>query len=162
MRVYRIEACQRLATTPDEAWDFFSNPDNLREITPPDLDFRISVPLPDTIRPGLMVAYTIRPFLGRQVGWLTEITAVDVPRYFVDEQRIGPFSLWHHEHSLGPIKGGTEVRDLVTYGMRGEPITRPIHRTLVQPRLRKIFTYRRHVLARRFGSLPGESSLVLR
>lgn len=161
MQTHRIAATQRLAVPQDEAWAFFSDPENLREITPPDLDFQVRVPLPPAIHQGLIVAYTIRPFLGRTVGWLTEITTVDEPRYFVDEQRMGPFALWHHQHTLTAVDSGTEVRDLVTYAMRGDPVSRPLHGPVVQPRLRQIFAYRRHALARRFGELPGDRDLSL-
>jgi ligand-binding SRPBCC domain-containing protein len=83
---------------------------------PPTLNFVIKRALPPQVYPGLMIEYTVSPLLGIPLTWLTEIVQVDAPHRFVDEQRVGPYRLWHHKHSFRALPGGgTEVHDLVTY-----------------------------------------------
>lgn len=156
MERHRIAATQTLPIPVEEAWAFFSDPGNLSLITPPDLDFRVETPLPDAAYAGLMIDYSIRPLFGLRVGWRTEITCVDPPDGFADDQRRGPFALWHHEHRFRAREGGTVVEDLVTYGMRWDPFTRSIERVLVRPRLRAIFGFRQRRLRERFGQI-GEA-----
>ena len=91
MAIYQINERLELAASVDEAWDFISSPANLKKITPPYMGFEISTPgLPEKIYPGLMISYKVRPVLGIPMTWLTEITHVSEPYYFVDEQRVGP------------------------------------------------------------------------
>jgi ligand-binding SRPBCC domain-containing protein len=96
----------------------------------------------------------VRPVLGVPVTWVTEMTHVDEPNLFVDEQRFGPYRFWHHQHLFREIEGGVEMRDLVHYALA--PGGGPIRRFLVAPRLREIFAYRSQVLRRTFGAWPGE------
>ena len=155
MRVYRLEARQTVPIDPGAAWDFFSTPVNLAELTPPDLDFRITSTPPAAIYPGLFLHYQVTPLFGIPVGWITEITQADPPRRFVDEQRTGPYKLWHHEHEFIPVSGGTEMRDRVHYALPLDPLSRPLHDPLVRPRLLDIFRFRRRALRRRFGAPPS-------
>ena len=100
----------------EDCWRFFSDPRNLKKITPPAMNFVIKSALPPAVYPGLMIEYTVAPLLGIPLTWLTEIVQVDAPHRFVDEQRVGPYRIWHHEHFFRALpEGGTEVRDLVTY-----------------------------------------------
>jgi ligand-binding SRPBCC domain-containing protein len=112
--------------------------------------FEVTSELPQRISPGLMITYRVRPLLGLGVEWVTEITHVEEGVRFIDEQRLGPYRLWHHEHSLRAATGGTEVHDLVRYALpfgRAGELAHP----LVQRRLKQIFNYRSAVLARTFG-----------
>ncbi len=154
MPIYRLHVAQHLAVPPDEAWRFFSHPGNLALITPPDMRFELTSEPPEAVYPGLILTYRLRPLLGLPATWVTEITHVEPGRRFVDEQRIGPYRLWHHEHTFAAIEGGTAVTDDVWYALPFGPIGGLAHRLLVRHRLRTIFAFRRQVLADRFGQLP--------
>lgn len=151
MKLHRLETVQRLPVTPQEAWDFFSDASNLARITPPSLGFEVTSPLPPRMYAGMIVTYRVRPLLGVPVRWVTEITHVDEPRLFVDEQRFGPYRFWHHQHLFAPVDGGVEMTDIVHYAL--PPGAGPLRGLLVAPRLKEIFDHRRRVLAERFGTL---------
>lgn len=155
MAIHRIRAAQHLAVTPEEAWAFFSDPRNLAVITPPDMHFVLTCTPPEVVYPGLMLSYRLRPLLGIPSTWVTEITQVEERRRFVDEQRIGPYRLWHHEHTFEAVPGGTAVTDDVWYALPFGPLGALTHRAFVRRRLRDIFAFRRGVLADRFGQLPS-------
>lgn len=141
--VHTIHSSQILRSSMERAWDFFSDPRNLAKITPPELDFKILTELPDRIHPGMMIEYRVRPLLGIPVRWLTEITHVEPGKYFVDEQRIGPYRIWHHEHHFRQLDDGQiEMTDRVTYVLPFSPLSDLIHPFLVRPQLAKIFAYR--------------------
>jgi ligand-binding SRPBCC domain-containing protein len=154
MAIYQIREEVELAASMDEAWDFISSPENLKEITPDYMGFVISTPgLPGKIYPGLMISYKVRPLLGIPMTWLTEITHVVEPYYFVDEQRKGPYALWHHEHRLAPTDKGVLMTDLVTYRLPAGPLGTLAHSLFVRKQLKGIFHYREQALDRRFGLL---------
>lgn len=149
MKVHRLETTQQLAASPEEAWAFFSDPGNLALITPPSLGFRVTSPLPEKMYPGMIVTYTLSPFPLLRISWVTEITHMEEPRYFVDEQRFGPYRFWHHRHLFRETAGGVEMTDIVTYalpfGIFGE-----VAAGLVAARLREIFDFRREFLERKW------------
>ena len=151
MTVHRLETRQTFPVSLAEAWDFFSDPRNLPLITPPWLRLRITCDLPDHMHPGLIISYTVRPVGDLTLSWLTEITHLVEGELFVDEQRVGPYKLWHHQHHFTAVAGGTEVRDVVHYALGFGPIGDLVASRLVQPRLRQVFDYRRDVLTRRLG-----------
>ncbi len=151
MKLHRMEATQRLPIGITEAWEFFSDPSNLARITPPDMGFEITSGPAAQMHAGMIVTYRVRPLAGIPVTWVTEITHVDRPRFFVDEQRFGPYRFWHHQHHFREVTGGVEVRDLVHYALPpGGGLLRSV---LVAPRLGSIFEHRRRVLEARFGTL---------
>ncbi len=116
------------------------------------MGFEITTPgLPEKIYPGLMISYKVRPVLGIKMNWLTEITQVQEPYYFVDEQRAGPYALWHHEHRLKAIEKGVLMTDLVTYRLPAGPLGTLAHSLFVQKQLKGIFQYRELALEKRFG-----------
>ena len=152
MATYQIFEELELAASLDEAWDFISSPANLKEITPDYMGFEISSShLPEKIYPGLMISYHVRPVLGIKMAWLTEITQVREPNYFVDEQRAGPYALWHHEHRLSATEKGVLSTDLVTYRLPAGPLGDLVHRVFVKKQLEEIFRYREIALEKRFG-----------
>lgn len=127
----------------EECWSFFSDPANLARITPPSLDFEIVSDLPREIHPGLMIEYRVRPIFGIRMAWLTEITQVERPLRFVDEQRVGPYRIWHHEHRFREVEDGrTEMCDIVHYVLPFSPFSELAHSWLVAPELRRIFDFR--------------------
>lgn len=152
MAIYQIKEEIEVAASLEEAWEFISSPVNLKEITPPYMGFEIKTPgLPEKIYPGLMISYEVRPVLGIKMNWLTEITHVREPFYFVDEQRAGPYSLWHHEHSLSRTDKGVLMTDLVTYRLPAGPLGDLAHGAFVRKQLEEIFRYRETALLERFG-----------
>jgi len=154
MAIYQIKEDLEVAASLKDVWDFISSPSNLKEITPDYMGFEITTPgLPEKIYPGLMISYKVRPVLGIKMNWLTEITQVHEPHYFVDEQRAGPYALWHHEHKLKATKNGVLMSDLVTYRLPAGPLGSLAHGLFVQKQLRGIFQYRELALEKRFGRI---------
>ncbi|MDA0350983.1 MAG: SRPBCC family protein [Chloroflexi bacterium] len=151
MGLHRFETVQTLPVGLAAAWDFFSDPKNLAVITPPEMSFEVTSPLPERVYAGLMVTYRVRPLLRIPVQWVTEITHVDEGRYFVDEQRLGPYRVWHHEHHFSEVAGGIEMRDIVHYAVPLGPLGDVLDRLVIGKRVEEIFAFRRRVLERRFG-----------
>jgi len=145
MKLYELRQEQLLPISLRETWEFFSTPENLPLITPPDLGFRIISELPPRIHAGMLVTYTVTPFLGIPVKWVTEITHAEEPHFFVDEQRFGPYRFWHHQHHFRETAAGTEMLDLVHYGLPYGLFGRLLN-PLVAGRLAEIFAYRRMAL----------------
>ncbi len=152
MPIYTLERRQTVRASLQRCWDFFSDPRNLARITPPELGFEIIGDLPAAISPGLMIEYRVRPLLGLPMTWLTEITHAEPPVRFVDEQRVGPYRIWHHEHSFRDLGDGhVELHDLVHYQLPAGPLGALVHPWLVRPQLRRIFSHREKVVAEMFG-----------
>jgi ligand-binding SRPBCC domain-containing protein len=149
MAVHQLKKELELTVGLEEAWDFLSNPYNLQEITPDYMGFEIrTAGLPEKVYPGLMISYWVRPLLGLKMNWLTEITHVREPHYFVDEQRAGPYALWHHEHHLTPSKVGVVMTDLITYKLPAGPLGDLAHSLFVKKQLENIFQYRELALGK--------------
>jgi ligand-binding SRPBCC domain-containing protein len=141
--IYTLRRSKIVPMSIDRCWSFFSDPRNLAKITPPSLGFRVESELPEEIHPGLMIRYTVSSLFNNPMSWLTEITHVQKPGYFVDEQRVGPYRIWHHEHFFRAIgTGSTEVRDLVHYGPPFGPLGAALNRFLIRPQLERIFDFR--------------------
>ena len=126
----------------DQAWEFFSNPRNLNEITPEDMVFKITSNPPAEMYPGLFITKKISPILNIQFDWCTEITHVSDKRYFVDEQRKGPYSIWHHEHHFKAVDGGVLMTDILHYDIGKGPLGWIAGKLFVHNRVNQIFTYR--------------------
>ncbi|MBM3280160.1 MAG: SRPBCC family protein [Candidatus Handelsmanbacteria bacterium] len=154
MAFHVLDQTQRLALAPAAAWRFFTDPANLALITPPYLGFVITGGAEQPVYAGQIITYKVSPLLGIPLTWMTEITQVREGAYFIDEQRLGPYALWHHQHHFRAVTGGVEMRDLVHYRLRGGPWGRLVHRLAVRRQLEGIFRFRRQVLAQRFGELP--------
>lgn len=153
MRLYRLQFKLNLPLSIEETWDFFSSPYNLAKITPPSMGFEVTSEVAEKMYAGMIITYRIKPLLGIPASWVTEITHVNAPFYFVDEQRFGPYRFWHHEHHFNEAPGGIEMVDLLHYGLPFGIIGQAVNGILVQNRIREIFTYRRRVLMERFGQV---------
>jgi ligand-binding SRPBCC domain-containing protein len=153
MKIYTLERTQKVPIGIEEAWQFFSDPHNLARITPPSMGFEVTSPVPSRMYAGMIVTYRVRPLLRVAVDWVTEITHVDEPYFFVDEQRFGPYRFWHHQHRFEEVPGGTATHDVVNYALPLDPAGRAVQRWMVEPRLREIFEFRRVTLERMFGRL---------
>lgn len=152
MPVHTLLTRKVLKLRRQQAWDFFSNPRNLPRITPPGLGFQILTPdLPAEVYPGLMIAYRVRPLAGIPMTWLTEITQVHPGESFVDEQRVGPYAVWHHEHRFRELGDGRiEMEDRVTYVLPMGWLGNLVHPWLVRPQLDRIFAFREAALQELF------------
>jgi ligand-binding SRPBCC domain-containing protein len=143
MAIHTLERTQTIRCTLEECWKFFSDPRNLARITPPELGFEVISTLPERMHAGLMIEYRVRPLFGVPMTWLTEITHVDEPHAFVDEQRIGPYKIWHHEHRfLDGGNGTVTMLDKVTYVLPFALFGEIAHPLLVAPQLERIFEFR--------------------
>jgi len=158
VKINFLEQTQDLPISLEEAWDFFSTPRNLDEITPSDLGFKIQH-LPDEFMyQGQIITYRVMIFPGIWMPWVTEIKAVEAQKQFVDEQRFGPYSLWHHLHRFQKIEGGVRMLDRVHYAVGlGSiplgPIGAIVNKLIVRPKLERIFKYRKEIIAKRFGTI---------
>jgi ligand-binding SRPBCC domain-containing protein len=148
MKHLQIE--QFLPISLEDAWDFFSSPQNLNRITPGDMHFKILNEVPEKVYPGAMIIYAISPFLNIHFKWVTEITAVKHLEYFVDEQRKGPYRIWHHEHHFKETDGGVLMTDKLYYDI-GKSIFGWIAGNLfVHKKVNAIFKYRSQQLEKLF------------
>lgn len=150
-QIYQLSSKINLPISVNEAWDFLSNPDNLKIITPDYMGFNIISAGGGEMFPGQIISYKVSPLLGLKLNWVTEITYVDDKVYFVDEQRIGPYALWHHKHFVKEIDGGTEMIDIVHYQLPFPIVANRFHGLLVKPKLKEIFKYRTNKLVELFG-----------
>lgn len=152
MKIYTLERTEFLPVSLETAWNFFSNPNNLPRITPPELNLSITSETEEKIYPGMIITYTVTPLPFIKTGWTTEITQVDPPRYFVDEQRFGPYKFWHHKHFFTEVGEQTQVQNLVHYSLPFGPIGRLANLLSVSKKLDFIFDYRSTRLRKIFGN----------
>jgi len=152
MAVYEIREKQALPVSLDEAWAFFSHPENLAEMTPEYLNLKFTNSLfRDEMYAGQVITYTVKPVLGIPMFWMTEITHVQDKKYFVDEQRFGPYSLWHHQHHFREIPGGVEMTDLVHYKLPLGFLGNIANSLFVKAQLEGIFKFRYNKVEELFG-----------
>lgn len=157
MTVHVLHRIQDLPISIQDAWSFFVNPYNLAGITPSDLGFKVLSDPPPEAYPGLIIRYTVRPLGPFAVSWVSEISQVSAPHFFVDEQRAGPYRFWHHQHVLSEVPGGVRVEDTVHYQLPFGLLGDLVHALIVRRRLNEIFDYRACVLRDRFGVIEGEA-----
>lgn len=143
----------------EEAWDFFSSPKNLAKITPPHMKFEIKyISGEEMMYAGQIIRYKLYPVPGIPVSWTTEITHVDEPNFFVDEQRFGPYALWHHQHRFKPVPGGIEMEDEVNYAIPFGVLGRLAQWLFVGKQVENIFDYRFKVLEQLFGKFAAKAA----
>ena len=152
MKIYTLHKKQKLPISVEEAWTFLSSPANLKVITPDYMGFNILSGADKPMFPGQIIQYIVTPVLGIKTKWVTEITHVKDREYFVDEQRFGPYALWHHKHFIKAIEGGVEMEDIIDYKLPMGILGQLVHPFLVQPKLDEIFNYRTKKLEALFGT----------
>jgi ligand-binding SRPBCC domain-containing protein len=152
MKVYTKKTEQLVAASLEACWTFFSNPKNLQKITPSNMGFEITDFDQKTMYPGQIIQYKVSPLFGIKLSWMTVITAVEEGRYFVDEQRFGPYSLWHHKHFFEETDNGVVMTDLIHYALPFGILGRLIHFFVVKNKLKDIFDYRRVKIDELFNS----------
>ena len=152
MASHTIKTIQKIPASIDQVWDFFSNPSNLKTITHAHLNFRvISRHHGDHIYPGQIIEYKVSPFFKLPLYWMTEITAVEDKKFFIDEQRHGPYKMWHHQHHFKEISGGVEMTDIVHYKNPFWIIGKLANVLFVKKQLKTIFEYRFKITEEVFG-----------
>ncbi len=149
--MYQIKRTQFIPTSIDTCWDFFSSPNNLSVITPEYMRFNVLTDVPTKMYEGLMIAYKVSPVLGIPLNWVTEIKYVHDLQFFVDEQRTGPYKMWHHEHHFKVVEGGVEMTDIVSYELPLGFLGRFAHWLFVRKQLEGIFEYRFKKVTEIFG-----------
>lgn len=152
--MHSLKTIQRIPIDIDTAWNFFSQPANLAKITPDNLGFDIiSQHHGDTMYAGQIIEYKVKPVLNIPLYWMTEITHVADKQFFVDEQRFGPYKLWHHQHHFKAIDGGVEMTDIVHYALPMGILGKIAHTLFVQKQLNDIFDYRYKKVEELFGKM---------
>ena len=151
MKIYQYNSKQKLPISVDEAWNLLSNPNNLQKLTPSYLGMITISGAERPLYAGQFIQYLVTPFLGIKTKWVTEITNVVDKVYFVDEQRFGPYALWHHTHFINEIEGGVEMEDIINYKVPFGILGQLVHPFLVKPKLNEIFEFRRKALIEMFG-----------
>lgn len=156
MAAHSIKTVQKIPATLQQCWDFFSDPANLQAITPGDMGFRvISRHHGETMYAGQIIEYRVKPLFGIPVYWMTEITRIKDREYFIDEQRFGPYRLWHHQHHFKEITGGVEMTDIVHYKNPLWLAGKIANSLFVRKKLRQIFSYCFQKVEELFGKWPG-------
>jgi ligand-binding SRPBCC domain-containing protein len=142
----KLKQEQFLPISLDEAWKFFATPKNLNEVTPDDMVFEIISELPETMYAGLLINYRLKPMLNIPINWCTEITHIKEKEYFVDEQRKGPYRIWHHEHHFKAVNGGVLMTDILHYDIGKWIVGRIAGKLFVDKKVKGIFEYRNRTL----------------
>ena len=152
MPVYTLQKTQLIPCSTDQLWDFIASPQNLRRITPPYMGFDVlSGNLPKKMYAGMIIAYRVSPLMGIKTTWVTEITHVADLKYFVDEQRVGPYKMWHHQHWIEPVEGGVLMTDIIDYQPPFGFLGAIGNRLIIRNKLEEIFSYRKEKLEQSFG-----------
>ena len=153
MKIFRLEKSINLPITIEECWEFFSNPNNLKVITTKYMGFDI-LDLENTkMYAGQIIKYNVSPLFGLNMKWVTEITHVKKNKFFVDEQRFGPYKFWHHKHKFEIIDGGIKAIDILDYALPLGIVGEFFHPFFIKPKLEEIFKYREKKLIEIFGKL---------
>ena len=152
MKLYRLDRKQYLPISIETAWNFFSNPHNLQQITPAWLDFKIINTVPEKMHPGMIISYRLKTIFRMPTAWITEITHVHQPVLFVDEMRSGPYRFWHHQHRFIEKTNGVEIQDTVHYALKFGLLGQILYDMVIGARLMEIFDYRQSALVKIFGN----------
>jgi ligand-binding SRPBCC domain-containing protein len=152
MPLYTLITTQKIPASKEILWDFISSPGNLKKITPGFMGFEVTTEnLPVKMHPGMIISYKVSPLLGIKMTWVTEISQVRELEYFVDEQRIGPYKLWHHQHHISAIDGGVLMRDIVNYAPPFGFLGGFVNVLFIRKQLSEIFDFRKRKLEEIFG-----------
>jgi len=153
VKTYHLEFEQNLPIPLADAWDFFSSPLNLARITPKEMNLKVtSNYTKDTkMYSGMLITYHVSPVFGIKMNWMTEITHIKEHEYFVDEQRFGPYALWHHQHHFKEVPGGVKMHDILDYAIPYSFLGQVANRVLVNREVKNIFTYRTKAIDDLFG-----------
>jgi ligand-binding SRPBCC domain-containing protein len=149
--IHSLKKVQFVPVSLEEAWDFFSSPQNLKDITPEYMGFKILTEIPPKMYPGMIISYNLKPLPGFKVNWVTEITQVKENIYFVDSQLSGPYGIWHHEHHFKKVDGGVEMTDLLYYKLPFGWLGGFLNFLMIRKKVEGIFTYRQKIINEKWG-----------
>lgn len=150
--IYQLTSEQTINASMDEIWDFFSSPKNLDKITPKNMSFKITSKLTDETYEGQIITYKIEILPMINSSWVTEIITYVEKEYFIDEQRFGPYSMWHHEHHFKALPDGKVLMtDRISYKLPFGLLGRLIAGRLIKNKLKGIFAYRFHKIEEFFN-----------
>ena len=145
---------QILKSDLQTVWNFISSPNNLEKITPDDMSFKItSKNINESMYPGMIITYKVTPLLKIPLTWVTEITHVKEKNFFVDEQKIGPYKLWHHQHILKEVEEGVLMIDIITYQPPLGFIGALLNFLFIKKKVTHIFKFRYNVLEKLFNKV---------
>ena len=143
---------QTLNENIDNVWDFMSSPKNLEEITPEEMSFNITSSNKDEkMYEGMIITYEVTPLLNIPLSWMTEITHVKEKNFFVDEQRLGPYKMWHHQHIFEKCEQGIKMKDIITYIPPFYFLGKIANTLFIEKKVNDIFEYRKKVLDKIFN-----------
>lgn len=149
---YQLKKEQYLPVKKESLWDFVSSPKNLKRITPTYMGFDIITPdVPEEMYNGVHIGYIVKPLWGVKMKWLSELKHIRKNEYFVDEQRVGPYRYWFHEHILEDNGEGCLMTDRISYALPRLPFSTIINKWIVRRKLEEIFEYREKVFAENFS-----------
>tara|TARA_X000000368_G_scaffold10460_1_gene8364 strand:+ start:46 stop:531 length:486 start_codon:yes stop_codon:yes gene_type:complete len=138
---------QLVKTNIDDLWSFISSPKNLQKITPKDMGFIITSKNKEEIMyPGMIISYKVTPILSIPLSWITEITQVKENKFFVDEQRVGPYKMWHHEHIFKVQDNGVLMKDIITYIPPFGILGKLANYLFINKKVNEIFDFRSKVI----------------
>lgn len=157
--IFTLHREQFIPSSIASVWAYFATPRNLNDLTPPDMAFEILAGADEPMYPGQIIQYKVTVLPGMRTIWLTQITHVQEPIRFIDEQRVGPYRLWIHEHRFQPMNGGVRMTDHVTYALPYGPLGILVHKLFIRHRLEYIFDYRRAKIETLFGKSQNLCSL---
>jgi len=161
MAVHSIKTVQKIPISIEEAWNFFSSPANLQTITPGNMRFKvISKNQGEKMYSGQVIEYKVSPLLHVPLYWMTEITHAEELKYFIDVQRKGPYSLWHHQHHFKKMEGGVEMTDIVHYKNPLGFIGEIANSVFIKRQLKKIFEYRFLKVEELFGKWQEQNPSI--
>jgi len=153
MAYHQLYFTQKIPASIDLVWEFISKPENLKKITPEYMGFDITTRnMPQKMYPGMMIGYKVSPLFGLKMDWLTEITQVSEKEFFIDEQRVGPYKIWHHQHRIEAIEKGVLMTDILTYLPPMAFLGEIANKLIIRKKLNEIFAYRNKVLIEIFGN----------
>ncbi|MCG8309747.1 MAG: SRPBCC family protein [Cytophagales bacterium] len=155
MRIHQLTVRQNLPISLEEAWDFFSSPDNLNLITPEDMSFQIVSGVDKKTYAGQIISYKIKPVFNIPMNWVTEITHCVNHKYFIDEQRFGPYRFWHHQHHFKETESGILMKDILHYALPFGIFGELLGKLMIHEKVKNIFNYREQRLYEIFGSSRG-------
>lgn len=151
--IHTLTTEQILPIDVKTAWDFFSTPSNLCKITPSHMGFEITSSVEKSVYSGQIITYKVGIVPLIKSNWVTEITQVKDESFFIDEQRFGPYKMWHHEHFFEPLPNGkTLIKDKISYKIPLGFLGRFAHFLCIKRQLKNIFMFRAHTLEQLFNA----------
>lgn len=152
MKIHRLEVAQKLPISLNHAWQFLSTPKNLDNITPEDMSFQIISGADEKAYAGQVIRYKIRPLFNIPMNWVTEITQCVENKYFIDEQRFGPYKFWHHQHHIEETPDGVMMRDILHYALPFGWLGELMGKLFIHKKIKGIFAFREKKLDELFGT----------